>query len=322
MKARIPGLWRLKELCRFIHEYYSDFSFFLNNYAYSKKSENKIGYKMLFLVHSLEKGMSVKNPRIFGLEKTNDLMALAEEYESFHGNRKSFAYQATINVLRSYVNFFAEKGWQNIPECVAVQEFISDREGVENISVGSHQILTNTSEKWDYSKLLESRHSVREFQDKEVREEDLQLAVKDAILSPSACNRQMIKVYYVKNREKRNYLISQAKGFTAFDKSTINLMLVTFDTNAFYTIGERNQGWFNAGLFSMNLVNSLHTKGIGTCFCQFGNSFNSEKEIKKVIGISSGERIAVIIAFGYYCDRQVVPYSPRKTLSDVYHLID
>ena len=88
--------------------------------------------------------------------------------------------------------------------------------------------------------------------------------------------------------------------------------------NANYFIGERNQGWFNAGLFSMNFANSLHSRGIGSCFCQFGNSATEEEYVKKLVGIPGNERIAVLISAGYYADECRVPYSPRKSLSDVF----
>lgn len=96
------------------------------------------------------------------------------------------------------------------------------------------------------------------------------------------------------------------------------MLVVAFVVNANYFIGERNQGWLNAGLFSMNLVNALHSQGIGSCFCQFGNSTKQEEQLKKLLGIPASERIAVILSAGYYCDKSIIPYSPRKKIGDVY----
>ena len=53
--------------------------------------------------------------------------------------------------------------------------------------------------------------------------------------------------------------------------------------------GERNQGWFNAGLVAMNFVNALHSLGIGSCFVQFGNSNQEEKDLKKLLNINKSE---------------------------------
>ncbi len=170
----------------------------------------------------------------------------------------------------------------------------------------------------DYRKFLASRHSVREFSTKKLDEKDLKKAIEAAILSPSACNRQMIKVYYVSDSEKAKKVVGVAQGFGGFEKDTINTIIITCDVNANYFFGERNQGWFNAGLFSINLVNALHSQGIGSCFCQFGNSTKDEEMLKKLLDIPSSERIAVILSGGYYCDECIVPYSPRKQISDIY----
>ena len=68
----------------------------------------------------------------------------------------------------------------------------------------------------------------------------------------------------------------------------------------------------------MNLVNAMHSLGIGSCFCQFGNSTKQEEQMKKLLNIPENERIAVIIACGYYVDECTIPYSPRKKIEDVY----
>lgn len=202
-----------------------------------------------------------------------------------------------------------------------MSDFLKNYSKTKKMNVGSFVLAKKDFEKdatIDYSRFLASRHSVREFSTKRLDEKDLKKAIETAILSPSACNRQMIKVYYVSDSIKSKKVIDAAQGFGGFEKDTINTLVVTFDINANYFIGERNQGWFNAGLFSMNLVNALHSQGIGSCFCQFGNSTKQEEKLKKLLDIPNSERIAVIIATGYYCDRCAIPYSPRKSIDDVY----
>lgn len=38
----------------------------------------------------------------------------------------------------------------------------------------------------------------------------------------------------------------------------------------------------------------------------------------KLLDIPASERIAVILSAGYYCDKSIIPYSPRKKIEDVY----
>ena len=81
----------------------------------------------------------------------------------------------------------------------------------------------------DYRKFLASRHSVREYSTKKLDEKDLKKAIETAILSPSACNRQMIKVYYISDPAKAKKVVNVAQGFGGFEKDTINTIIITFD---------------------------------------------------------------------------------------------
>ena len=303
------------------HEYSYDRKFFTKNYSHSSPTKAKIGYNMLLISHSLEKGMSNKNPRHFGVAKVDELIKLIRDYESYGNYENDFDFVNAINVLRNYARFYETKKWTDAKEYKKVSDFLKNYSKIKKMNVGSFVLAKKDFEKdatIDYSRFLASRHSVREFSTKRLDEKDLKKAIETAILSPSACNRQMIKVYYVSDSIKSKKVIDAAQGFGGFEKDTINTLVVTFDINANYFIGERNQGWFNAGLFSMNLVNALHSQGIGSCFCQFGNSTKQEEKLKKLLSIPNSERIAVIIATGYYCDRCTIPYSPRKSIDDIY----
>lgn len=123
-------------------------------------------------------------------------------------------------------------------------------------------------------------------------------------------------------RIKKNIIINYGQGFGNFELENANIFIITYDTAAFHFIGERNQGYFNAGLFSMNFVNALHSQGIGSCFVQFGNSKKDENIIKKICGISSSERIAVLVSAGYYEENISAPKSPRKDKKDVFKIIE
>ncbi len=318
---RIPGAREVRDLVRSITEFSYDIRFFLKNYSHSKETKNKIGYNILLISHSLEKGMSNKKPRRFGAAKADELMRLIRKYEAYGDYENDFDFVNAINVLRNYAKFYEEKKWTDSEEHEKVSEFLKGYSDVAKMNVGSFVLEKKDFEKdatIDYRKFLASRHSVREFSTKKLDEKDLKKAIETAILSPSACNRQMIKVYYVSDSEKAKKVVSVAQGFGGFEKDTINTIVITFDVNANYFIGERNQGWFNAGLFSMNLVNALHSQGIGSCFCQFGNSTKQEEQLKKLLDIPASERIAVILSAGYYCDKSIIPYSPRKKIEDVY----
>lgn len=317
---KVPGANKAYQNVMLRREYGYDRKFFYKNYSRSSESKNKIGYNCLLICHALEKGMSNKNPRRFGRAKVEGLIKLLGKYESYDNYEGDFAYINSISALRGYAAFYEARGWIDADEYGYVKQFLKSREDVKDISTGSYVLEKSDFEKdakIDYRKFLASRHSIREFAKKRISENDIKKAVETAILSPSACNRQMCKVYYSTDKKIVDRIIKMGQGFSAFNKETINPLVITFDINANSFVGERNQGWFNAGLFSMNLVNALHSQGIGSCFIQFGNKTSEEKELKKVLNIPTSERIAVIIAAGYYCDKNIVLCSPRKGVEEI-----
>lgn len=315
----IPGFNALNTM-RKSRDFNKDKKLFLRNYMYSKGiTKDKIEYELLLEIHKLEKGFAVVNPRVFGIEKVKRIIELLKQYEHMNFD-VSFSYNLGYSSLFEYKKFFEEHNWQETDAYKIVEEFLADkkkpseRAGAYDLKI--EDILVDSQ--IDYETFLKSRKSVRNFSDKKITEDIIKKATEMAILSPSACNRQMCKLYFAENEESKSVIEKYAQGLGLFDLSNASYVVVTFDISANYLIGERNQGWFNAGLFSMNFVNALHSLGIGSCFIQFGNTFKEEEEFKNKLNIPTSERVAVIITLGYYDKVSRIPYSTRKPLKEIY----
>ena len=316
---------KLFKYLNFCREYKYDYNFFIKNYSNSKETKNKIGYNILLATHSLEKGMSNTKLRYFGVNKTKEIINMLSKYEKYDNYKEDFPFINGINILRKYKEIYEENNWINREEYKKVNEFLNNYNDIVSINVGSFTLekksFIKDATNIDYNKFLSSRHSVRNYCTKKIDDNDIKKAVDMAIKSPTACNRQMVKIYYVENSEKREKIIHLGQGFSGFDLDSVNIFLITFDVNANYFIGERNQGWFNSGLVAMNFVNALHSLGIGSCFIQFGNTTKEEENIKNILNIPNNERIAVILSAGYYENSSKIPFSPRKNISDIYKKI-
>lgn len=316
-----PVLKKLKLKLVAGREYRYDKKIFKKNYVYSKPNTiNKLSYDMIRTVHSIEKGVSNENPRPFGIYPTNTLMDSIKKYEKLTKD-KNFSYNLALTSLDTYLKFYEEKNWTEEKQYQIVKEFMMNRNKFEKIEAGSilYDIDTlNKGKDYNYKEFLKNRRSVRKFSKTKISEADLKEVLEMAILTPSACNRQMIKAYDIRNKDNKKEIEKMAQGLGGFELENANYMIVTFDINSLYFIGERNQGWFNSGLFSMNLVNAMHSKGIGSCFVQFGNSSTEEEKLKKELNIPNNERIAVILVYGYYEDNTKVPDSSRKKIEDIY----
>ena len=299
-----------------------DKNFFAKTYMYSNPiTKEKLEYDMLFEIHKLEKGFAVsKNLRPFGVDKIKRIIRDIEEYEK-HNYENGFSYNLAYSSLLEYKKFYEEHKWTDREEYNIVKSFLDNNKEFDYIPVGAFDLKKNDfidKALIDYNSFISSRRSIRNFANKELLDEDIRKAVEMAIKTPTACNRQMCKIYYIKSKEGKKVIEDYAQGLGLFDLTNANYFVITFDLSANYFVGERNQGWFNAGLVTMNFVNALHSLGIGSCCIQFGNTFKEEQEFKKLLNIPSSERIGVIVTAGYYDEVSRIPYSSKKPIEEIY----
>ena len=286
----------------------------------TEESLNKLGYESIIHTHTLEKGMEHFELRPFAVEKTRYIMSLIKRESKYENYENKFAFINGINSLREYKKIYEEHNWINKDEYKKVDEFLKNYSKVENQKAGAY-ILTKkelqNDYEIDYLKFVKSRHSTRNYKNEPIKLDDVKAAVEMAKYSASACNRQYIKLHFYPSGKMRDNVIHYALGKGGLYLDGVNTFIVTFDVNGLSGIGERNQGYFNAGLYSTNLVNAFHSLGIGTCFIQFANSVKDEDDLKRKNEIPEYERIAVILFAGYYDEKSIFAVSPRKNVSEL-----
>lgn len=304
-------------------EYKKDSKEFTSNYIENNNSINQVEYSIMLVVHSLEKGFCHETMRLFGETKIIDLVDKLKKYEIYDKDYKSTAAKMGISMLKKWLLTCENNDWSKNDAYYMAKDFIDHIEVYSsNLEVGAHECTRESMEDFldfNYLEAISTRHSCRNYQSKDIEDDDLEYCIKAAIASPSACNRQMVKIYSIKDFDKKKELSKLIMGLSGFDMATVNFFIVTFDISAFSFYGERNQGYLNAGLFSMNFVNALHFRGIGSCFLQWGNSNSDEINIKKILGIPKNERIAIVIGAGYYPENYLVANSVRKSIDEIYH---
>ena len=314
-KRKVEDL--LKPLDR---EYYYDKNFYKTHNMETEKTLNKLGYESIIHCHTLEKGMEHFELRPFAVQKTEHIMNIIKLESKFENYKNTFAYINGVNSLREYKKIYEEHNWIDKDEYKKVTNFLKDHEDVEKQKAGAYILTKKELEndyKIDYLKFVKSRHSLRNYKNETIKTEDVKAAVEMAKYSASACNRQYIKLHFYPSGKMRDNVIHYALGKGGLYLEGVNTFVITFDVNGLVTVGERNQGYFNAGLYSTNLVNAFHSLGIGTCFIQFANSVKEEEELKKKNDIPEYERIAVILFAGYYDEKSIFAVSPRKDVKEL-----
>ena len=301
-------------------EYNYDINFYKRHNMYSNATLNSLGYESIIHTHTLEKGMEHFELRPFAVKKTGYIMSLIRRESKFENYKNTFAFINGINSLREYKKIYENHGWTSKEENKKVKNFLSNYTEVEQQKAGAYILTKKELEKdynIDYLKFVKSRHSTRNYKNIPIKLEDVKAAVEMAKYSASACNRQYIKLHFYPSGKMRDNVIHYALGKGGLYLEGVNTFIVTFDVNGLMGIGERNQGYFNAGLYSTNLVNAFHSLGIGTCFIQFANSVKDEEELKKLNNIPEYERIAVILFAGYYDEKSIFAVSPRKDVKEL-----
>lgn len=308
---------------KYKNEFMNDYKLFTRNYMKNEITSSQIEYNIMLLIHNLEKGMCYKKIRFFGAEKVRDIIRLYNEAEKLKFDTSKTCYIMAINILNEWIALHEKNGWEKDETYILVNDFVKNN--LKNkMNVGSMKYNKSEYEKYynfDYLSAIKTRHSVRDFESKELNDEDINYCIKAALATPTACNRQMIKIYNVQSKKSKELLIKKIVGLHGFNLNTVNLFVITFDLSALSYGLERNQGYFNSGLVGMNFCNALHFRGIGSCFLQWANGHKDENEIKKVLNIPNCERIAVVVGAGYYKNGTLIPCSYRKNIDEVYKKI-
>ena len=294
---------------------------FSRYYAESAEGNHDYRYSIMLLVHSLEKGMCFPNPRPFGEEKVKEIMRMVEAYPE--NLKTEFEYELGIAALNAWKLFYEDHRWEAENGYKEVKNFLNNIAVNPDIKVGSKLYIPefNSMAEKTYEELFLSRHSVRDYQTRKIDMADVQFALKCFIEAPTACNRQMCRVIYISDPSTKALLDSVTIGLSGFNKKNVQYFVITYDLAAFVYSGERQQGLFNAGLCTMNFINGLHAKGIGSCCLQWSNKYEQDTIVRKRLKLRDSERIAIVIGAGYYLDQNNIPCSVRRKAADIFSVI-
>ena len=281
------------------------------------KDIEKMQYTLLRENHTIEKGLSLRDPRKgFGQQKVTHLIERLSEYYNLYGAIDPIFLQYPLATIKYYIDYTKKNGVE-IPYIESVfKELLlktnnSDIVGQAGIKTENKKnIIDNCNV--DFKSILTSRHSIRYFKKVIPSETVIEEALKMAQLTPSACNRQgwMTHVYV---GDKSVELLKWQDGCRGFEEEILCSILVTANLKAFLHY-EVHQAYIDGGLYAMNLINALHSCGLGTIPLSTGFSY---KKIKRLttFGIPENEVPIVIIGVGEMLDTFKIAVSTRKDIS-------
>lgn len=324
----------MKKLARYCYmrmvsalDYISDFNQYMKyNYNNPFRNDQKaLLAKMLRQTHTIEKGMSICEPRVgFGVAKINELMKMVDRYISLSYDMNSTGFLNAVSAMTSYKKFQEKMGYVNkalFDKIDKYEKLVKNcpKSGIQTIPY--NELMKRTT--GNFEQFMMSRHSIRQFADTEVDTEKIKKAINLAKHAPTACNRQGYKVYLYDSDSKTIKLGEIIAGNTGFKDDVKRYLIVTGLVSSFYDSFERNQVYVEAGIFTMALAESLHYYGIANCVLQNGEHRKKQKKFRALCHeIGKDEKIIAFIAIGNYKDDVTYAISNRKRLDEILEVIE
>ncbi|MHB9150687.1 MAG: nitroreductase family protein [Thermoleophilia bacterium] len=186
----------------------------------------------------------------------------------------------------------------------------------------------------DYSELLTTRRSVRDYEDKQVPLEILIQIINESCLAPSPTNRQPWRFVVVtdrnvmgelSNESKRNRLreIERNRGLM---HSRYEQRLRDPDFNVYYNApclvfvaGPKNLRSIetDCALAASYFMFSASNRGLATCWISMGRHI-SDPELLGRLGLSESDRIVAPLIIGY---PKRIPPAPARTGPEILKII-
>lgn len=274
-------------------------------------------YVLAVAVHSIEKGLGYKDiKKGFGEAKARRVCKLMENYllngfpEDRFGFKEAYAMMARYIEYKRNVNENIEdiETWFEKIKSMCTVDMSTNKYQAGGIIYSKEEIKCDNPD--EIIAFKKKCHSIRNYLDREVEEEDIKSAVNLANLYPSACNRQPVSCYYTMNKDEINAVDNIIPGNVPIRGTTPNYLVVTAKMSHF-SVDEYNQWYINGGIYLGYLREALCIHNIGNCIYQW--KFNEdESKVREIYNIPENEVIIAFVGIGYYDEKSYCIAAQRK----------
>lgn len=306
-----------------------DTSFFSKNSTlFTENNLKKLEARLILDYHSIEKGLLFERTKMgFGKEKIQRLTINLKK-EIVKKNALHSQILVAYKIMCEYYelhqdnkfnieNYFSKEDYK-LFRTILAENYSGNFRGF--IDFEKQDFYKNVNSSFDH--FSESRKSIRNFTSEMVADEQIEKALQLSLNSPSVCNRQSARVYYIKDKKKIDQILELQAGLGGFSQDINQLLVVTSDVSYFYLVGERYQHYIDGGIYLMNLLYALHYYKIGTCPANWAKNVDDEKHLKKIIPINESEKVICLVAIGNPKESFRVTLSQRRDLSEIFTTID
>lgn len=270
-------------------------------------------------VHRLEKGLIMKPPRpIFGLDKIGETVlaygaCLRQLDRGDEDVRTSLEWAKCV--LESYFQRVVDHPVVSDARTKFLAVEASKKLEVDTARVPFVRVTPpNLPTIQQLEALARYRRSVRWFADKPVPRDVIDRAMRIALESPSACNRQPFRYEIFDQHELVQKVGAVPKGTPGWLHQIPCFIVIIGKLDAFRFERDRHVPYVDGCLSAMGLIYGLEVQGVSSCCVNFPDLAETEKRMAEVLDLPPWERAIMCLAVGYPDVEEKVPYSQKFPL--------
>lgn len=280
---------------------------------------DRIGARIMYNVHALEKGLA----RNFGARSGFGRKALSDLNDALvmyvrHGySRDGFVFIEGVSVIGRYRELHDRRGFDaSFLEQIIDPTFLAASE--RPTAAGTKTIRRSDKEgnaQKGFYELAQGRSSVREFSGEDIDHGKVLRALDNAAKTPSVCNRQGWKVYWLTDKDLIAQVLHHQRGF-GYPQMPEVLLVITVLNSAFLSPVERNEAFVDGGLFAMSVMYGLESEGLAAVPLNAMMYAKDQRAVRDLVQIDDAGMIAMFIAVGAFLEESIVPISDRRGVED------
>lgn len=166
--------------------------------------------------------------------------------------------------------------------------------------------------------LLKTRRSIREYEDREIEKEKIDILLKAALLAPTSMNKKSWEFIAVDDKDLIEKLSKSKEYGSKLLESAPFCIVIIADK-------ERSDVWIEDASIAASIIHlTAHSIGLGSCWVQIRERVHSNEEmaedyVKKVLNIPDKYGVECIIPIGYPAEDKKA-YEESDLLYDKIHL--
>jgi nitroreductase len=304
------------------HNYYMNYDkemFLKHSNVLHHETQLKYVGRIVQLYHIIEKGLTMPDMRLgFGQPKLINLIDKCSAYQKKY-DATNIQYQHALGVIAEYKKVHEEQQFALEDSLVRKINLLLEKEPEVTVT---HQ-LTKTKENYfeqqlaAFDKFSNSRHSIRNFSG-EIKSEQIEEAIRLAQNTPTACNRQPIRVHIIENKELIAKAFAIQNGNRGFGHLVDKLLVITCDISSYQDSEERNLPYVDGGMYTMNLLYALHFNKVASITLNWCRAKEEDRKMRNVISIPESEIIIVFVGCGNLPDDFKLAVSKRYNYKDIF----